>query len=460
MSSHIVAIDTYGSHRVRAPASGAMLSAYKLGNASVGRDVLLRLYGSQALDVTPTHAQYHYVSIAGKTCVHNGFLLLNLSDAELAEVETRTRLHPISRSGCWRWLAGKWHKFPTASNFMYVVAEGREGPHVDPHRYRVVSPSTGESEAITHGVLAEKRGQIWWLTGDTYRHKDTLKYHGCRWNRASQAWYYTGDTLPSGVQRLVDATPNISPEALSDDLLDVAEAQPAPITPHIADVPLIPVETLRVIPPQVEADDALLTSLQTVHISTPIAEPPKQLKAIGQAYVGELTGSITGSVYCYGYALHHDTLLYLNFGGPRMAVEAIRARLAKGETVNLVPWDAPAIELRADEVDGEAQTGRYSAYLNTLAEAKFTSAILVHEWLTTPQYDGQAVTGIFRTSEVQAVAQLLHLYHAGQRAGLVRTPRVGGSIDLLTVELDASAWTRLITGGLAKALIQLPEIPT
>src|SRR5215207_9097364 len=107
-------------------------------------------------------------------------------------------------------------------------------------------------------------------------------------------------------------------------------------------------------------------------------------------------------------AVHQQVLVYLNCGGPRMAVEAIRAKLGKGETISLVPADAPALELNAGDTEGKANTGMYTAYLQTLPEAKFTSAILVHEWLTQPTYLGKSVTGIFRTSDEQAIAKLLH----------------------------------------------------
>jgi hypothetical protein len=235
---------------------------------------------------------------------------------------------------------------------------------------------------------------------------------------------------------------------------------------------------VRIIKPDISVEDPLFHAIQSAKQSSPVlpATRPEgvRLARIEQQYVGELTGSITGNVYCYGYAVHKDILLYLNAGGPRMAVEAIRARLAKGEIINLVPWDAPAIELSAGESEGKANSGMYSAYLNSISEAKFTSMILVHESLTQPNYGGKALTGIFRTSEVQAVAKLLHhvrqlvnipvfdawasyLYQAGQSAGLLRKPRSEGSIDLLVLDLDASAWTRLITGGLANAVIQLSE---
>jgi hypothetical protein len=159
-----------------------------------------------------------------------------------------------------------------------------------------------------------------------------------------------------------------------------------------------------------------------------------------------------------------------------MAVEAIRAKLSKGEIVNLIPWDAPAIELSAGETDGKVNTGMFTAYLNNIPEAKFTSAILVHECLVQPNYNGKSLTAIFRTSEEQAVAKLLYhvrqlvnipvfdvwasyLYNAGQSAGLIRKPRSAGDIDLLLLDLDAEAWTRLITGGLANEVIALRQNP-
>jgi hypothetical protein len=155
--------------------------------------------------------------------------------------------------------------------------------------------------------------------------------------------------------------------------------------------------------------------------------------------------------------------------GPRVAVEAIRAKLSKGEQVSVVPPDAPAVELTA----GEGHSGMYHAYLHYLPEARFASLLLVHDWVVTPNYGGKAATFIVRTSEGQAVAKLKHhvtqlvhipvfeawsayLYDAGQRAMLVRRTRSAGGIDLLSVDLDVDAWTRLITGGLEQKIIELP----
>lgn len=118
--------------------------------------------------------------------------------------------------------------------------------------------------------------------------------------------------------------------------------------------------------------------------SSPTTNGKRGLGRIPQAACGELAGSITGNVWCYGFAVHEGVCVYLNMGRPRMAVEAIRAKLAKGDIVTCVPWDAPGIELTA----GEGNTGMYAAFLQNIPEAKFTSLILCHELLTQPNYGG------------------------------------------------------------------------
>jgi hypothetical protein len=86
---------------------------------------------------------------------------------------------------------------------------------------------------------------------------------------------------------------------------------------------------IRIIRPDMPDDnaepDAVQTAIQQAkaqplttsqHIST--APGKRTLISIPQAYVGELTGSITGNVYCYGYAIHDGICVYLNMGGPRV----------------------------------------------------------------------------------------------------------------------------------------------
>ena len=191
---------------------------------------------------------------------------------------------------------------------------------------------------------------------------------------------------------------------------------------------------------------------------------------IPQTPCGELSGSITGNVWAYGWAIHEGICIYLNLGGPRMAVEAIRAKLAKGDIVSCVPWDAASADLTA----GEGNTGMYAAFTQNIPEAKFTSLILLHEQVAQPNYGGKSTSFILHVSDEQAMAQLHqhvtklvnvpvfpewtgYLWQAGQSAMLVRKTHGAGGLDVLAVDLDVDSWTRLVTGGLANKVIELPQ---
>ena len=242
-----------------------------------------------------------------------------------------------------------------------------------------------------------------------------------------------------------------------------------------------PTPAIRIIKPapmpaEGEPLDAVQSAIRIVKTEAIVTSPTVQvpngrITRIGHSYVGELTGSITGQVFCYGWAVHEGICVYVNMAGPRMGVEAIRAKLSKGDQVSVIPPDAPAVELTA----GEGNSGMYHPYLHYLPEARFASLILVHDWAVTPNYGGKAMTFIFRASDTQATLKLKHhitqlvniavfdawsayLYDAGQKAMLVRKTRAAGGIDLLSVDLDVDAWTRLITGGLEQGIITLPDV--
>ncbi|MDQ7027044.1 MAG: hypothetical protein Q9P44_15985 [Anaerolineae bacterium] len=134
--------------------------------------------------------------------------------------------------------------------------------------------------------------------------------------------------------------------------------------------------------------------------------------------------------------------------------------------MNLTPWDAPAIELTA----GEGNTGMYTDFSQNITEARFQHTILLNEMLLHPNYGGASTTFIIHISEEQARARLKHhvtelvkcavfdvwtdyLWQAGQHAMLIRPTRSAGGIDMLTISLDADAWLRLITGGLASIIM-------
>lgn len=334
----------------------------------------------------------------------------------------------------------------------------------------------------------------WWLTGDTYPHRELLKRCGARFSSRRRAWYWIGETLPAAIQALVTVPEITTPEQSSapamppelerqilavlaeDDAREVAahgDASKADIlVPETSEKP--PIRISKPAPLPVEGElDSVQTAIHAVKaqpsaLVTATAAANGRLARIDQAFCGEISGSITGQVFCYGYAVHDGMAVYINMAGPRMAVEAIRAKLSKGEHVTVVPPDAPSVELTA----GEGNTGMYHAYLHYLPEARFASVILVHDWAVTPNYGGKATTFVFRTCDAQAKAKLKHhvtqlvnvpvfdawsayLYDAGQRAMLVRKVRSAGGIDLLSVDLDVDVWTRLITGGLQQKIIAL-----
>jgi len=625
---HILAVHTYGSQRVKQPRTNQMVSAYKIGYSSAACETLLALYGVKGRDVSSPHASYRYVQIEGETTVRHGYLLLNVSAAELARTEAVTRRY--HRAAVFVWRDDRWLELPNSRDAAYIEPLGRSGPSFNPSGFRPVSPATGEKEAAVEGIRAEKSQRSpeerpwWWILGDTYPQRETLKRWGARFSSKRRTWYYVGWELPDGIKRLIteyatteselttqleDDAPcsdeeaeailglmlkfNLPEEPLqADELLRLFQIGQTVYARHELETPdgkavptgtcgkitrlynrnvthgwsydvdftnigtgwyfereltdLAPIPGIRithgsVVPPgaappptDAELKRALIAKLtegmesghqpealadesmsaepettpepdtpqepQTIRVfkpqplpidGTPLDEvqtaivqakthsttvlystavsQKRTLAVIGQSYVGELTGSITGNVYCFGYGIHEGICVFVNMGGPRMAVEAIRAKLSKGDIVNCTPWDAPAVELTA----GEGNSGMYHDYFQNIPEAKFTSLILGHDLLVNPNYGGKSTTFILRTDEAQAAAKLKHhvtelvkvpvfdawagyLYHAGQTAMLVRPTRSAGDIDLLSVDLDIDAWTRLITGGIEQGVITLP----
>ncbi|MBK8030437.1 MAG: hypothetical protein IPK17_13225 [Chloroflexi bacterium] len=255
---------------------------------------------------------------------------------------------------------------------------------------------------------------------------------------------------------------------------DVEPAREPISTPEEVQPLAIRVLKPALMPAEGEPLDAVQTAIRAIK-TQPFAsvqrEPAVHGRAvrIEQTFVGELTGSITGNVWCYGYAVHEGVCIYLNMGGPRMAVEAIRAKLSKGDQVTVVPWDAPSVELTA----GEGNSGMYQDFFANIPEARFTSLILLHEMVIHPNYGGKSTTFVLYVSEAQAVGQLhrhvaqlvkipvfeawaSYLWSAGQAAMLVRKTRGAGGLTVYGIDLDIDSWTRLITGGIEQTIIALP----
>jgi hypothetical protein len=695
MTLHIIALNTYGSHRVTDPRTKQTVSAYKMGYSQPTALILLSLFGEQARNVTPRQASYHYIHLQSEVSVHSGFILIQVDEPQLDKVLKITRTHPSDFLGVYLWRDEQWWIFPTQQGD-FQTAIGRSGPAFNPLSYR---PRTidGQRPSPVSGIIAEKSQRSaddtpwWWLTGDTYPHREALKSAGCRWSKLRKAWYFIGLQLPQAVENLLDKpqeTPEetpLAPEPEDDAPCSLAEAsailglpapgpdrnprldEPAPtrrfaigekvyvtqsvtasdgtqlhkgwdgrIVEFHAKLPqslvkfgswtafvqdeflastpphqfelgqrvylahtlrvsmdgpkegqLLPMDAAGVVVRRyeykpsaqyqhrlaydVKFDDHGLHSLfqdalrdeptaipgivrhETLHVMfgvriedvmraemerrqsipqdyklldeladvepeppqiddvpqenaapedaapppirrLPAHEPDKRLAQITmtprtsprapiqrtnlarieQRFVGELSGSISGSVYCYGYALHKDMCIVLNLGGPHMAVEAIRARLNNGEVVNLTHHNGPSLDLEPGwDEEGAPLKGAYTVFVQNLPEAKFTSMILCHKHLVEPRYQAQGTTYIIRTDQEQAQAHLLkhlramlnvalfdewddYLWQAGEIANLLGPTR-SEALDVLALHTDAEAWMRVITGGLARQLIRLPE---
>jgi hypothetical protein len=223
MNAHIIAVDTYGAQRVIAPQTGKLVSAYKMGYTSAVTAVLLALYGEKARDVSPKQASYRYVQIDGGVVVRHGHILLTLTVDELAKAEQLTR--QSHRAGVFLWRDKKWWAFPDSSHPDYTEPGYRVGPTFDPTGFRPPSPSTGERETAVSGITAERSQRSasekpwWWLSGETYPHRELLKRHGARFSSRRKQWYFIGAELPAAIRALVTSETQADTEA-SDEKPD------------------------------------------------------------------------------------------------------------------------------------------------------------------------------------------------------------------------------------------------
>ncbi|MEP7288629.1 MAG: hypothetical protein ABI947_22985 [Chloroflexota bacterium] len=458
---HFIAVMTYGKEK------HGDKSYFKLGRGA-GGDVLLALFDNRARELAAPRASYRYLYLDDSNAVtHRNYLVLRLTTDEKAQVETICRK---VGSHAWVYLweseGRRWLEFPCAPQAHYIdpTSYGGAHPKFPPTAAKFITPSRQADEKTASvpsaGVTLTQSGDWWWIAGDTYPHRETIKQAGAKWSKSRREWYFKGHDLPQAIRDLTKAT-----ETPAESTAIEVVTTPVEESSIIVTVSSVSVESAK--PDNVQYAIQRMKEAPAVVKSTISIQPG--IAPIAQAYVGELTGSITGNVHCYGYAVDQGVCVYLNFGGPRTAVEAIRAKFSKGEAINCVPWNDAAIEL----TPGEGNTGKYRDFMQNISEARYTSVVLLHEQITAPNYGGKSRTCILRTDEAQGVAMLKHhvtqlvtipvfdawadyLWDAGALACLVSRPIRAGGIDLWAVELDGDAWTRLICGGLEQGLIRLP----
>ncbi len=223
MTDAILAISTYGSQRVKDPATQQTVSAHKIGYTSAAAHILLALYGEQARNVSPRQASYVYIQLEGETVVRHGYILLNVTAEEIVRAETTAR--HFHRAAAYLWRDGVWRELPNIRTADYAPVQPRSGPDFNPVGFRPPSPSTGERETVVKGIIVERSqreegGSVWWwLLGETYPHRELLKRHGARFSGKRKAWYFVGAELPGAIQALVTKQS------------DVGEAQLVPVSP-------------------------------------------------------------------------------------------------------------------------------------------------------------------------------------------------------------------------------------
>ena len=202
----------------------------------------------------------------------------------------------------------------------------------------------------------------------------------------------------------------------------------------------------------------------------------KELKLPCNA-VGEISATVNSDVLCYGYAIDEGICVYLNLGGPRSGVEAIRATLGQGGVANIIPYNDMALEITPspDQVD-DVRSGQYVAYLQHIPHARFYNTILLHNTIVEPDYDGYGHTYIIvpenvpdyeklKTMEhIKAVVKIAvfpewrdYIWEAGRAAKLIRTLRSDGGIQIWRISLNDNEWSRLISGGLYEKVIEIPK---
>src|SRR5271154_6189812 len=110
MADPILAVDTYGSQRVKHPQTQQMVSAYKIGYTTAATAILLMLFGAKAHDVSSKQASYRYVHFDNEVVMRHGYLLVKVTSNELAQAERIAREQ--HRAGAFLWREQHWLELP------------------------------------------------------------------------------------------------------------------------------------------------------------------------------------------------------------------------------------------------------------------------------------------------------------------------------------------------------------
>jgi hypothetical protein len=245
---HFIAVLTYGKER------HSNQSCLKIARGA-GADVLLTLFGSRARELTSAQASYRYVHLDVKDArTHQNYLVLRVTSEEKAQVETICRtVGSYTWVYLWEAEGRRWLEFPSAPTAHYIDPSSYGGtyPKFQPAHAAFVTPSKlSDADIPAEEVLTlTQSGNWWWIGGDTYRHKDTLKTSGARWSKSRRQWYIIGEILPEQIRALVARTEQ-----------SVTPAPPIPLTTAPSPEPDDAEERVEVDQP---ANESLMRSVRT-----------------------------------------------------------------------------------------------------------------------------------------------------------------------------------------------------
>lgn len=422
--------------------------------------LLSKLLGDRVHHIRSTVLN-HYLSLDTIPALPDNYLLFHLSPDEVLLVEEICKQFNFARA--FRWWLDTWWEFPGKVEPRYVSTKNLHQaiPQFNPEKHAQYALTTGGTpspipepaapQPSASGLILEKDRATWWIKGDTYPHRETLRAAGARWWRSGSCWYITGN-LPESIQALID------PDNLSK-LLPTIPALDKQKTPQMVQSPEAQHDHSSHTKETVHAQNT--TARPAVPVSPALYQPP-------QVYLGSITGA-AGDAFAFGAALGLDgTLLYLDLVGSKTAVESVWAQLDLGRMLKII-----SLEHRTEHalIGEKAGFKRFQRGLITGAE----HLLILHKDVAETIYPDTAQTAIFYPDHAQAVARLIYhltqlvtvpifpewhdyLWRLGEQHRLIMPCKCLGVTKpyCYRLLLSAKRWTEIICAGLKTKTICLP----
>ena len=225
---HIIATWTYSFEKVNDPSQKKKVAALKIGT-TVQTKILTSLFGANVRDLaTPRHS-YHYLTFSQRIHLTQGFIVLRITDTELATIQNITLTSPDEYNRTYLWRNHEWYEFPSRQHIEYKKVEyftGSSTPHFSGEIAAFVTtqeaPATPEQPTSrarsgkyqigttyqgTH-ITATKKGDWWWFSGTlTPADEARLWKAGAKFSqKRSQFYLITNDLSDDILNNLIGIT--------------------------------------------------------------------------------------------------------------------------------------------------------------------------------------------------------------------------------------------------------------